>query len=280
MFLLDFFKRLFQPHRLGALLYIILNIAILYLFIGLSPLTNLLWVFIAYVLSLTVSLSPVGEVLLRITNHAWRIKRPDHIERLQPIFDRVYAKAKEKSPQINKSIRLYMTKSPAINAFALGRRTIAVTSGALGQSDEVLEGLLGHEFGHIANRDTDFLILAIMGNLFLMPVFWLLNIIAGLVSGLLGYPKSVLGKILFWLLTLPQRIWTWIGVMLILASGRQSEFHADRYSAELGYGEGLLRFFNSIGQSESDMNLLEMLKATHPKTDSRIANLMTLNSSS
>ena len=274
MFFVDFLKNITKPHRIGALIYILLNVLLMYVIIGVQPVLNLLWVSLAYILSLAVVFSPIGELLLRISNKARKIKRPDYLQRLMPIFDACYEKAKQKTPLINQNIKLYMVKSPYINAFALGRRTIIVTSAALELNDDILAGIIAHEFGHIANKDTDFLVLAMMGNLFLFPLFFILNFMASFAAGLAGYPNKLIGKIIFWLLTLPQRAWTGIGALLILASGRKDEFNADSYSASLGYKEGLLSFLKDISSKESDPGIFGMLNSTHPASDDRITKLM------
>lgn len=274
MFFLDFLKNLTKPHRIGALVYILLNVLLMYVIIGVQPVLNLLWVFSAYIISLVVVLSPVGEFFLRISNGVKKIKRPDYLERLMPIFEDCYTKVKEKSPLINQNIKLYIIKSPYVNAFALGRRTISITSAARDLDDEVIAGILAHEFGHIANRDTDFLLLSMMGNLFLFPLFFILNLFAGFAAGLAGYPNNFFGKLIFWIFTLPQRIWTGLGAFLILASGRAAEFHADHYSASLGYKEGLLSFLKDISKNESDPGIFGILKSSHPASDDRIAKIM------
>jgi heat shock protein HtpX len=246
----------------------------MYIIIGVKPIINLLWVFLAYIASLLIVLSPIGELFLRISNKARKIKRPDYLEKIMPIFNSCYEKAKMKSPFINKNIKIYLTKSPYINAFAIGRRTIIITSAALEIENDILYGILAHEFGHIANRDTDFLLLAMIGNFFFFPVFFVLNFGAGIISSLLGYPKSLLGKVIYWILTLPQRIWTGLGSLLILKSGRSAEFKADNYSASLGYKDGLLCFLKEISKLEPDPGFLGMLKSSHPASDDRIAKLM------
>ena len=43
-----------------------------------------------------------------------------------------------------------------VNAFAIGRNTIAVTMGAIETfSSDELKGIIAHEFGHLSNGDTN-----------------------------------------------------------------------------------------------------------------------------
>lgn len=61
--------------------------------------------------------------------------------------------------------KVYVIDNPAPNAFAVGlkpeRAAVAVTSGLLARLNrDELQGVIGHEFGHISNRDTMFMTLA------------------------------------------------------------------------------------------------------------------------
>ena len=67
-------------------------------------------------------------------------------------------------PLISDSVRLYMNEDESENAFATGRRTICVTRGLLNLSDEAIKATLGHEFGHLAHKDTDRCLLVVLGN--------------------------------------------------------------------------------------------------------------------
>lgn len=72
--------------------------------------------------------------------------------KLYEIVERIALKTSTKVP------RVYIINDPAPNAFATGRNqnnaAIAVTTGILEiLSDDELEGVLAHEFGHIQNKD-------------------------------------------------------------------------------------------------------------------------------
>lgn len=272
MYLLDLFKNVFKPHRIGALFYIIVNVALMYVIVGVTPVINLLWIVLAYGFSLAIALSPVGEFLFRISVRAWKIKRPDYIQRLQPLMDSVYDKAKKQSSFLNQKITLYMTKDSNPNAFALGRQTIAVTSGLLELNDEEICAILAHEFGHIINRDTVFLQLIFVGNIFLFPITFFYNIIAILLGSVFG--GQFLGKIVFHLIRLPITIWNWIGRLLILLGSRKDEFGADNYAVQLGLGNNLASALDKLSYNSKDPGPLALLASTHPRTDKRIEKIL------
>ena len=118
------------------------------------------WTSLIYGVSITLALSPVGEVFFRFLNNIREVQTREEKEYLLPIFEEVYQNAKEKSPRLNKNIKLYIDDSLTVNAFALGRNTIAVTRGAIATfSEDELKGILAHEFGHHVNGDTKALLL-------------------------------------------------------------------------------------------------------------------------
>ena len=75
--------------------------------------------------------------------------------RFEPIFREVYTKAKKANPELPDNIKMFISDSKEPNAFATGRKTICVTKGLLNYTDEQIKGVLAHEFGHLAHKDTD-----------------------------------------------------------------------------------------------------------------------------
>ena len=81
--------------------------------------------------------------------------------------------------------KVYVIPDTALNAFATGRdpahASIAVTEGLLAQlTREQLQGVIGHELGHVRNLDTRYLLLvgvlvggiALLADMFLRYTFW------------------------------------------------------------------------------------------------------------
>ncbi len=87
----------------------------------------------------------------RIVLGLYRAKQSSD-QRVNSIVERLSKESKIPKPKV------YIVNTDVPNAFATGRSpkhsAVAVTKGLMGLNDEELEGVLGHEIGHIRNRDT------------------------------------------------------------------------------------------------------------------------------
>ena len=87
----------------------------------------------------------------RIVLGLYRTK-PTNDSRLNSIVEGIARNSRIPKP------RVYIVDSNVPNAFATGRNpkhsAVAVTRGLMGLNDDEIEGVLGHEIGHIRNRDT------------------------------------------------------------------------------------------------------------------------------
>lgn len=87
-------------------------------------------VLIVYAISLIIGFSPLGEKILRLLNRVRPLETKRETEYLQPLFEEVYERAKEKCKSLRK-IEICVIDNMTVNAMALGRRTVAVTKGAM-----------------------------------------------------------------------------------------------------------------------------------------------------
>ena len=286
MYFIDFAKSLVKKHRVPVIIYLILNVAIITYFTSSIFMSSqeFNWVAIPvsvgiYVISIAIALSPLGEWILRMQLGCRKIKRIDYAERLTPIFKEVYARAKAENPSLPDDIELCMNSDKAPNAFATGRKTICITKGMLEHTtEEELKGVLAHEFAHIANHDTDLILVVTVGNMIITAIVlmirWTFRILAFigsigtrkdagfLISGVLG--DLVVGALMW--------VWTKIGQYLVLATSRSEEYLADEFSLKLGYSEGLCRFLDRFA-GESSKGVFAVLSSSHPATDDRIGKL-------
>lgn len=196
-----------------------------------------------------LALSPIGETIVRLMEGAKPIQTQEDKDYLLPIFEEVYEEAKEFSPNINKGIELYVTDSMAVNAFAIGRKTVALTRGAIYTfSPDELKGILAHELGHMVNGDTKALLIKLIGNGFFSIIIFALRIIVNIlenISLMIGHKNIVLAVISF--ITIISRIFMdlsivafiFIGDVIIALNSRYSEYLADEYAYLIGYGEDL-----------------------------------------
>lgn len=124
--------------------------------------------------------------------------------------------------------KLYIMKSPQINAFATGRNpenaVVCVTTGALEKlNKQELEGVLAHELGHIANYDIRFMTLAVV-------MVGIISIVSEIFlrSLWLGGSESEKKNVLLLLLGILFAILAPLFAMLVqLAISRKREFTAD-----------------------------------------------------
>ena len=300
MYIVDLIKRLTSKNNIPVLIYLILNVFVsgflLYLFpsmFGADPgnfLPYLAAGLIIYGISIVIALSPIGEFIIRLQTGCKKIKRVEQINFIEPLFREVYEKAKKADPSIPDDVRLFMNADETPNAFATGRKTICVTEVLLHMPEDQIKATLGHEFGHIAHKDTDLIMLVSVGNLivsafimFLRAIIAIVQLffsIAGLVAG--GSEGAVmraltaLGNLMVTaIIGGLTKIWTKFGVWLVMKSSRANEYGADEFSFNLGYGEQLCVMLDSISGSGAK-GLFATLASSHPDKDDRIAKLQEL----
>lgn len=294
MYIIDFFKNLFRKKNTGLIIWLVLNTALIIAIFsnGFASWKGALVGLGIYLVSLVIALSPLGEWILRLQTGCKKMTNPDDIARLQPLFDEVYAKAKAKNPELPSDIKLFICEDDTPNAFATGRKTVCVNRGFFSYSDEHIKAVLGHEFGHLAHKDTDAILVVSVGNLIVTAIFVIIRILATIfltiaqvvassgrgITGVLGYIFTGMGKLAAnVMLALLMRLWTQLGTWLCMSSSRGKEFEADQYSQECGYGDSLCEVLASFGSGgSSSKGLFASLSASHPDTDKRIANLKAL----
>ena len=255
---------------------------------------------ILYLVFLFAMLSPMGENYLRFSNGCGKIKRHEDLSLLTPIFTTVLTKARELDPSIPEDIQLFINSSKDPNAFALGRKTICVTRGILdpqNASQTELEAVLAHEFGHIAHKDTDVLILLTAGNIivdlffkflrFLVLIFsWISAVLMGAAGaamnnsadamGGLGYG---IGRLFGFILEKLIGLWYWFSDVCVMRASRKDEFKADEFSFNCGYGNELCSFLDRLEKrSHADedpgpTDFFSFLRASHPPVDERITHM-------
>lgn len=300
MYIVDLIKRLTSKNNIPVLIYLILNIFVsgflLYLFpsmFGGDPgnfLPYLAAGLIIYGISIVIALSPVGEFIIRLQTGCKKIKRVEQINFIEPLFREVYEKAKKADPSIPDDVRLFMNTDETPNAFATGRKTICVTEGLLHMPEDQIKATLGHEFGHIAHKDTDLIMLVSVGNLivsafilflraiigFVQLIFSIAGIFMGGSEGAVMRALTALGNLMVTaIIGGLTKLWTKFGVWLVMKSSRANEYGADEFSFNLGYGEQLCVMLDSISGSGAK-GLFATLASSHPDKDDRIAKLQEL----
>ena len=115
--------------------------------------TELIQLIVFQLVLIVIAISPVGEAVLRFIYGMKVIKTNKDKEYLMQLFEEVYETVRENENYNNDRIRIYIDESMAVNAYALGTRTIGITRGVIETlTDNQIKGFFAHEFGHIINR--------------------------------------------------------------------------------------------------------------------------------
>lgn len=294
MYLVDFFKRMTRKSNIPVLIYLVLNVLVIGVIVQLlfnNPFWQALLIgIVLYAISMTVALSPLGEWILRLQTGCKKIKRVEQIDRIELLFRGVYDKAKKLDPTIPNDVSLFISDDDSPNAFATGRKTVCITEGLLHMPEDQIKATLAHEFGHLAHKDTDLILVVSVGNLivtavltairlfisFLQLLFGITYMFIGGKEGALASITAALTGMLINLFVFGfMWIWTKIGILLVMKSSRGNEFEADEFSFNLGYGNDLCILLDSISGSNAK-GLFANLASSHPDKHDRIAKLQGL----
>ena len=307
MYFIDFFKKVFKLKNIGIIVWMVINLYIIISFFpttkgvtnGSEALVAIIRGVIVYAISVALALSPIGEAIFRSMNGCREIVDSSILNRLTPLFNEIYEKAKLKDPNLSQNIKLYMVDQPYPNAFALGRNTVCVTNGLLHLDDAEIKGIFAHEFAHLSNKDTDIALFIYVGNLLASLMFLILRVILFIISFLMiSFSESnstyetydaygrrqrkkggalkgfVLAAGLDMIYVAIIGLYTKLGIILVSHSSRNHEFAADKFAYNLGYGRELRDALVELqGEAEKPTGFVANLMATHPKTALRIEKL-------
>lgn len=232
---------------------------------------------IAYAVSITIALTPIGEKLLRLISRVRPIETNREKDYLLPIFEEVNGIAKEHDNKLNK-VELCIIDNMTVNACALGRHTIAVTKGAMDTfSEDELKAVISHEFGHISNCDTVASLCSLIANGF----FTLLVIVSKFVLNILDMARAIftdngIVKFFLALLRFIFELIVFLFSFLMEAAksygSRKNEYGADDYAFTLGYGQELLEALYLLEKISLGDNspIIQKMLADHPRITARI----------
>ena len=269
------------------IVWFLLYFSIAWFILG-ANLNSLIIVTVIYTISIGVALSPIGEMLLRLLENCREPATEEELRYLMPLFEEAYQSAKEINPKINDGIKLYIMDAMYVNAFAIGRQTVAVTRGAMETftADE-LKGILAHELGHMNYGHTKALLLAFIGNIFfsiIVMFFRLILYIIQFISSVIAHLNNFnIVVVVFALLAFMMRVFVNISVflfinvsqMILALNSRVNETQADTFAYEMGYGKELISGLYVLQKISlnTHVKLIDQMKATHPHTALRIAHL-------
>lgn len=274
--------RIFRISNLGTLIFFALNIMLIYGIFGSSA--ESIYLIAIYFITISISLSPVGEWFLCIVAGAEDIKRTDIKIHVIPLVEIVLNAAKEKSQYSVEQVNVKIIRDQTPNAFALGKQTIALTEGLLLLPDDIVMAVIAHEIGHLAYGHTVIQLLIgggnvfISGFLFLIKVmYWTFTAIMGFFSiasrsGIMGILTAIFAGISYGL------TWIWVKFckLFLMWSMRQNEFVADEFAARIGFGYELACALDQQLFDVPHNGFLNALYDSHPCNDDRIAALQNM----
>ena len=282
MNIISFFKNLFRIGNIGTILFFLMNAyLIIAIFSGGNP-GKIVFIAFLYIISVLITISPIGEFILSTYVGAKIIRNPDIRDKIAPLVQNVYDKAREKTPSLPRNIILKYTEDEVSNAFALGRKTICVTKGLIESlPEDEIEGVIAHEFGHLALHHTVIQLAIGSGNiiisLFLMFLSFLKRIaeIIGSLAGCFG--RILILKILCaavgWVCSFLIWLWTKICMLFFMWSSRANEYDADKYAFEIGYGNELATALEDVAVAVPSRSFFEAIYSSHPDTSDRVGRL-------
>ena len=253
-------------------------------------LDGFLFVFTIYAITITTALSPIGETILRILENCREPSTREERDYLLPIFEEVYKDAKEVNPRLEDDIKLYIKDAMHTESFAMGRRTIVITKGAITTlSENELMGIIACELGHIAYGHTKAVLLVSIGNFFFTAIVWLFRGLLFIIQFFadIWANSSKLGKVLMIIMVIVRFLYEASGFIFINVSeiilainSRSNETQADRFACDIGYGIELLDALYSLQKISihKEMKVMERAKANQRNIAFRIRDLERLDS--
>lgn len=168
-----------------------------------------------------------------------------------------------------------------VNAFALGRHTVAINQGAIEAfTPQELQGIIAHEIGHIAHGHTKALLLNVVGNgiftlivILMQVMMFVIDLIVGIIT------QNIISDIFFllcrFILKIVILVFSLIGLLITAINSRQNEYQADKFALDIGFGEEIIGglYFLQKMDFGSNMSIIEKLKSSHPHINERIMKL-------
>ena len=252
---------------------------------------------VMYAIGIAVSFSPLGDWIVRFKNGCKKIDGHEQEERINSLFNEVLEKARKVNPSLSDNMKIFIKESDEINAFAFGRKTVCITTALLDRSDDEIKGVMAHEIGHIANRDTDLLQVVNVANVYVTlyglvlgaivlfykgtfkAIGWVFTLIAGSIGEAIMafFTRVFLDLALTALLTAATFLWTALGNILVKESMRLNEYEADKFACTLGYAKPYILLLNEMRLEEKKMSKFKRavayMSSDHPSADSRLREL-------
>ena len=235
-------------------------------------------------LCMIIGLSSLGEALSRLLMRWKSVEKCEVDPKIQEIFNEVYTSCRENCPKISDKIKLYIaTADNSVNAYALGKNSIAIPIGTIQSCNEdEIRGLFAHEFGHIYNNDSSLRLGVLMSNQVILGVSILMAICMYLCGSIItfvvnratkSYMRNGIGMAIGFIIMFVYVLWNKLGMLVLNFVGRKEEYAADNYAVTVGYGEHLHYALSELDPSTTKQSLTSLMSSSHPDTVDRLAKI-------
>lgn len=288
--ILSFFRALFHVRHIPSILIFLLNFwTLLAVVFNLThseePAIVVSICALVTLLALGVVVSPVGDwwVLKSLDAKSVKVEKTDLAPRLVPLFNSVMSEARHKETDISENVHLMIVEDEGINAYAVGRRIVCLTRGAVDAcDDETLRALLSHEFGHMAQRDSEVAMLICVGLIPLIVAQSMIRAFMFILADASADKENSLGS-MFWswglkamyylLFGIPCWIIRMIIFLLRQIGSHAAENGADAFCVALGHGPALKDFMTAVSYSEPKGSLIDSIFSSHPASAKRVKHI-------
>ena len=240
--------------------------------------TNPFFITMCYLVCIGVAML-FGDIILRTLEGVRPIETADEREYLIPLFEDVCGDVKEVFPEMPKT-KLYIIDNQTVNAQAIGKKTVAVTQGAISTfSRDELKAIIAHEMGHIYYGNTKAVLLNTIGNgifsILVMVLRFILIILDFLQSPFEKQTKGLLHLLLDfvgWIVNSLEFLFLFVGNIILMGNSRSAEYTADKFAYTVGYGKELkesLYIMQKMSLTDQ-LKIIERLQASHPRVSRRI----------
>jgi len=253
-------------------------------------LNSLLWCSSLMFVSLLISVSPLGDkiVVLFFTTRKQSLREEQKINPAVECIKGLY-RGKHGS---DLDMTVCVMDQPDIHGMALGRQTVAVSTGLLKMaSEDELSGVLAHEAGHLHHKDSVLALALLVAGLPTLILNYLLRFVFffGPKPSLIPSGPQDFGWVMrmflfvmffiffayfivFWALSFPV---LWLMRIFDMSTQWHTEYRADKFALDTGYGSALVALFERIEDEDvrGATGFLSKYLYSHPPTALRIDRL-------
>jgi heat shock protein HtpX len=237
-----------------------------------------------YVVSVMIALSPLAEKMLRFFHGIRSIETNEEREQLMPILDDVINTMSQGNCFLKRTfekIEIGVIDKLDVNACAVGRKTIAVTKGAMKAFDEEqLKGIIAHEMAHIVAGDTVAnMFLLVASGYFYLFVFLFKLIVLSMDKVKTKIKEKSIGSFLCSIIRTTSNIFvslfSLLSKIVLALESRKREYRADKTAYEWNLGEELISALYLLEKISlgDNRDWKQKLTASHPRTTARIGRL-------